>query len=180
MSEHTPQMASTRSAFESALDALGVTVTYTAESELAAAVEDTITEPAVGVELDDRFGDATFSLADTPITVDPTPAELRAATTGVTSAELGVGDYGSLVLSMTERASELVSLFVERHVAIIDEADIQPDMNAAVTELDELFNETGGSAIIATGPSATADMGALVKGAHGPREVHVIVVAEGS
>lgn len=180
MSEHTPQMASIRSAFESSLDELGVTVTYTTESELAAAVEDAITEPAVGVELDDRFGDAMFSLADTSITVDPTPVELREATTGVTSAELGVGDYGSLVLSLTEHASELVSLFVERHVAIVAENDIQPDMDAAVAELDELFNETGGSAIIATGPSATADMGALVKGAHGPREVHVIVVAEGS
>ena len=169
-------MESKRASFEGALEALGVTVSSTSESELEAAVTEAVTEPAVGVALDETVGDGTFSLVETPITVDPTPAVLREATTGVTGAELGVGDYGSLVLSMTEQASELVSLFVERHVAILYEEDIQPDMDAAVAELDERFTETNGSAIIATGPSATADMGALVKGAHGPKEVHVIVV----
>ncbi|EMA21595.1 MULTISPECIES: LUD domain-containing protein [Haloarcula] len=169
-------MESKRASFEGALEALGVTVSSTSESELEAAVTEAVTEPAVGVALDETVGDGTFSLVETPITVDPTPAALREATTGVTGAELGVGDYGSLVLSMTEQASELVSLFVERHVAILYEEDIQPDMDAAVAELDERFTETNGSAIIATGPSATADMGALVKGAHGPKEVHVIVV----
>ncbi|NHX41009.1 MULTISPECIES: LUD domain-containing protein [Haloarcula] len=169
-------MESKRASFEGALEALGVTVSSTSESELEAAVTEAVTEPAVGVALDETVGDGTFSLVETPITVDPTPAALREATTGVTGAELGVGDYGSLVLSMTEQASELVSLFVERHVAILYEEDIQPDMDAAVAELDERFTETNGSAIIATGPSATADMGALVKGAHGPKEVHVVVV----
>jgi L-lactate dehydrogenase complex protein LldG len=173
-------MANTRPAFEASLDDLGVTVTQTRESDLADTVEEAITEPAVGVALAEKFGAETFSLAETPVSVDPTPVALQEATTGVTSAELGVGDYGSLVLTMTEEASELVSLFVERHVAIIHEADIQPDMDAAVAKLDERFNESGGSAIIATGPSATADMGALVKGAHGPKEVHVIVVEEGN
>jgi L-lactate dehydrogenase complex protein LldG len=171
-------MESKRASFEGALEALGVTVSSTTESELEAAVTAAVTEPAVGIALDETVGDETFSLAKTPITVDPTPAALREATTGVTDAELGVGDYGSLVLSMTEQASELVSLFVERHVAILHEEDIQPDMDTAVAELDERFTETNGSAIIATGPSATADMGALVKGAHGPKAVHVIVVEE--
>ncbi|MFW5900663.1 MAG: LUD domain-containing protein, partial [Halodesulfurarchaeum sp.] len=34
------------------------------------------------------------------------------------------------------------------------------------------------SGILATGPSATADMGATVHGVHGPSEVHVIVVTD--
>jgi L-lactate dehydrogenase complex protein LldG len=32
--------------------------------------------------------------------------------------------------------------------------------------------------VFATGPSATADMGELVYGAHGPREVAVLLVEE--
>jgi len=32
--------------------------------------------------------------------------------------------------------------------------------------------------ILATGPSATADMGGLVRGAHGPKEVHVVLLSE--
>ena len=173
-------MESKRASFEGALEALGVSVSSTTESELEAAVTEAITEPAVGVALDKSVSSEAVSLSETPVTVDPTPVALREATTGVTGAELGVGDYGSLVLSMTEQASELVSLFVERHVAVLHESAIQPDMDAAIAELDERFDETGGSAIVATGPSATADMGALVKGAHGPKEVHVIIVEEGA
>lgn len=171
-------MASKRASFEDALQTLGVTVSSVVESELEDAISEAITEPAVGVALDGTVGNKAFPPTETPITIDPTPVELRKATTGVTGAELGVGDYGSLILSMTEEGSELVSLFVERHVAILHEDDIQPDMGATVAELDKRFNETNGSAIIATGPSATADMGALVKGAHGPEEVHVILVEE--
>ncbi|EMA04641.1 L-lactate dehydrogenase complex protein LldG [Haloarcula vallismortis] len=173
-------MESKRASFEGALEALGVAVSSTPESELEAAVTEAVMEPAVGVGLDETVGDEAFSLTETPVTVDPTPVALREAVTGVTGAELGVGDYGSLVLTMTEQASELVSLFVERHVAILHEEDIQPDMDTAVAELDEWVTETNGSAIIATGPSATADMGALVRGAHGPKEVHVIIVEEGA
>ncbi|TKX83368.1 hypothetical protein EXE43_24625, partial [Halorubrum sp. SS5] len=32
--------------------------------------------------------------------------------------------------------------------------------------------------VFATGPSATADMGGLVHGAHGPKEVHVVLLRE--
>jgi L-lactate dehydrogenase complex protein LldG len=36
--------------------------------------------------------------------------------------------------------------------------------------------EDGTDVIVATGPSATADMGALVTGAHGPKAVHAVLV----
>jgi L-lactate dehydrogenase complex protein LldG len=49
-------------------------------------------------------------------------------------------------------------------------------MAAAFEWLGEVLRETRGSAVLATGPSATADMGALVQGAHGPKEVHVVVI----
>jgi len=69
-----------------------------------------------------------------------------------------------------------VSLFVDRHVAVLDEADVVPNMEAAFERFGAEIPDTYGDAIIATGPSATADMGALVKGAHGPSEVRVVVV----
>jgi L-lactate dehydrogenase complex protein LldG len=49
-------------------------------------------------------------------------------------------------------------------------------MPEAFSWLAEHVTSEGGSAIVATGPSATADMGALVKGAHGPKVVHVVVL----
>ncbi|SNZ15191.1 L-lactate dehydrogenase complex protein LldG [Natronoarchaeum philippinense] len=172
-------MASALSTFESSLDELGVSVTNTTAEAFGDRLDDVIVEAAVGVSLDRAFDEPDLSLDAAAVEVDPTPASLRAATTGVTGASLGVADYGSLALTLTDRASELVSLFVERHVAVVRAADIVADMDAAVEDLHETFNDEGGSAILATGPSATADMGALVKGAHGPKDVHVIVVEEG-
>ncbi|WP_135305047.1 LUD domain-containing protein [Haloarcula amylovorans] len=171
-------MATTGSSFERALDELGVSVTHVDRAEFRDEIENAVDAPAVGVPLAETFGDAAFSLAETSVEVDPTPTALRDATTGVTGAQLGIADYGTLVLALTEQASELVSLFVERHVAVVRASGIVSEMDAAIEELDEEFSETRGSAILATGPSATADMGTLVKGAHGPREVHVVLVEE--
>lgn len=141
--------------------------------EVAEAIEEFVTGPTVGVSLerdDVAFPDS--------VTVDPTPATLEAATTGVTSAACAVADYGSLVLPSDSVGSELVSLFVDRHVAVVDEGDVVADMDAAFERFGAEIPDAYGDAIIATGPSATADMGALVKGAHGPSEVRVVVVED--
>lgn len=127
---------------------------------------------SVGVELEGTD----VSLTGTDVEVDPTPAALKAATTGVTPASFAIGDYGSVVVSESPAGSDLVSLFVDRHVAVVNERDVVPDMEAAFDRFGEAFREQAQSDIIATGPSATADMGALVRGAHGPSEVHVLIV----
>jgi L-lactate dehydrogenase complex protein LldG len=148
-----------------------VTVTRTAVESLPETIADTIEGRAVAAPL--PWEDCT--LPDS-VTTDPTPRELDEAVTGVTAASLAVADYGSIVLEPTPEGSEPVSLFPDLHVVVLREHDIVPDMAAAFEWFGERFRETGGSAIVATGPSATADMGALVRGAHGPKEVHAVVV----
>lgn len=160
------------SSMERALGEVDVTCERVSTEDCPAAIADAVEEPAVGVSLDE-FG---VSLSETPVTVDPTPSELEAARTGVTGASLGVAEYGSLVLPQTDDGSELVSLFVDRHVAVLRERDVVPDMETAFDRLDGDIPDDVGSAILATGPSATADMGALVKGAHGPQTVHAVIV----
>ncbi|WP_331458237.1 LUD domain-containing protein [Haloferax gibbonsii] len=137
-----------------------------------------IRSPAVGVPFDDEFDNPSLSLDRTVIDVDPTPVALRNAATGVTPARLGIADYGSVALYMTGHGSELVSLLVEHHVAVVRADDIAPSLGSAMETLQTELDKTRGSAIVATGPSATADMGELVQGAHGPRKVDVIVVEE--
>ncbi|WP_324760754.1 LUD domain-containing protein [Haloarcula sp. GH36] len=169
-------MTESDSPFAASLDELGVTVTSTDRAGVPAAIDEAVVKPAVGVSPGEEFAHGELPLAEAGIDLDPTPAALEAATTGVSVAELGIGDYGSLALTSTGDGSELVSLFVERHVALLHQDDIAPDMDEAVETLETTLARTRGSTIIATGPSATADMGALVKGAHGPETVHVIVV----
>ncbi|WP_123537687.1 LUD domain-containing protein [Halosimplex salinum] len=154
------------------LEAAGVRTRRVRPAAFAETIDDLAAGPAVGVELTDL----PVSLADAPVSVDPTPAELRAATVGVTPASLSVAGYGSLVLPGTADGAELVSLFVEHHVAVLRESDVVHDMEAAFDEFDADAETAAESRILATGPSATADMGALVEGAHGPKTVTAVVL----
>lgn len=167
-------------AFTQALSRLEVTWTRTPPGGLGAALREAVAPPAVApASLFERFGieeEAVFEEAG--ITLQPTVAQLQAARTGVTEACLGVADYGSLLLRNAPDGAEPVSLFPERHVAVLRAADIVPDLPAAFGWLGRALREAKSSFVIATGPSATADMGALVRGAHGPKTVHVIIVEE--
>jgi L-lactate dehydrogenase complex protein LldG len=149
----------------------GIEMTRTTAESLPQTLESVITMPVVGAPL--PWDDC--SLPEI-VPTDPSPAELDAAVTGVSAASLAIADYGSVVLEATPDGAEPVSLFPDQHVVVLREDDIVPDMETAFEWFGERFRDTGGSAIIATGPSATADMGALVKGAHGPKAVHAVVV----
>jgi len=175
-----PPMSTDADAAVAKLEKVRVETYRTAPDEFADTVESVVDGPAVGVEL----ADLDVSLSDTPVAVDPTPAALKAATTGVTAASLCVADYGTLVLPDDDRGSELVSLFVDHHVAILRESDVVPDMETAFERFDADLHgsaaagESRTSRILATGPSATADMGELVIGAHGPETVTALVLEE--
>ncbi|AFZ74154.1 LutC/YkgG family protein [Natronobacterium gregoryi] len=167
--------------FESRLADLEVSVTRTEpdEDQFADVLETVVADH--DHDLDAVVGTRIpFSSVSLPnwIDDDPTPATLEAATTGVTAASLGIADYGSVVLPATPDGSEPVSLFPDLHVPVLRERDLVADMPTAIELLGPDLRD-GKSAIVATGPSATADMGALVKGAHGPKDVHVVLLEDG-
>jgi len=166
-----PSTAPTTAQFVDRLEDFGVSWTIAAPDEVETEIKAVAATPTVGV-------DPGIEGVSLPSAVDReiTPATVDAAATGVTGAVLGVADYGSIVIPSTRSGVEPVSLFADQHVAVIREADIVPGMGDALAELGDSFRDDDWSGIIATGPSATADMGALVKGAHGPKTVHVIIV----
>ena len=158
--------------FEEELAALDVAVTRTTPTAFESTLQEIVTDPVVGTPLP-------LENVALPEWVDdePTPATLEAATTGVTAAAMGIADYGTVVLPSTPEGTEQVSLFPDLHVPVLRGADLVADMHTAIDRLGPQLR-AGESAILATGPSATADMGALVKGAHGPKEVHVVIVED--
>ncbi len=160
--------------FESSLQEVESSVTRTTPQSLEATLQAVIERPAVGVQL--PFD--TCSLADLDVNLHPTPRTLQSAVCGITTAVLGIATYGTLVLEATPTGSELSSLFPDHHVAVLRAADVVPDMETAFEHLSELVAAGRGDHVLATGPSATADMGSLVYGAHGPREVTVVLVEE--
>lgn len=106
--------------------------------------------------------------------------QLRAACSvadaGVTGADYALADTGSLVLFSSPAEARMISLLPPLHVAVIRREQI-------LTGLDELFSleplpgERSSSMVLITGPSRTADIEQiLIRGVHGPGEIHVVVV----
>jgi L-lactate utilization protein LutC len=102
---------------------------------------------------------------------------LFAADVGVTGAQAGIAETGSLVLDSHAELHRLVSLVPPIHVAILRADAIVGDLGAALSALDR-SGESGAVTLI-TGPSRTADIELeLVIGVHGPRELHAIVLED--
>ncbi|MFB6256484.1 MAG: LUD domain-containing protein [Haloplanus sp.] len=159
--------------FREGLERHAVTVTETTPASFPEAVTDAVEPPALGTPL--PFDD--LALPDS-IPTDLTAGTLEAARTGVTAARLGIADYGSVALATTPAGDEPVSLFPERHVVVLRAADVVPGVREALAELGPRAREDDRSYVLATGPSATADMGGLVLGAHGPETVHLVLVRD--
>lgn len=160
--------------FESALAGQDVGCTHTEADGFADALADVVEPPAVGAPLDIDG----VSLDGTGVVTSPTPRQLRDAETGVAQAGAGVAEYGTLVVQSDVGGTEPVSLFPPTHVAVLRASDVLPDVRAGLDWLAEEFAAGRDSAVLATGPSATADMGAPVLGAHGPKHVHVLLVTD--
>jgi len=157
--------------FASSLSDIGVTMTTTEPGDFAATVDGVVTEPAVGIPLDTEE----LSLADTVVETPPTPRHLQEAETGVTAAGKAIAEYGTLLINSDADGTEPVSLYPPSHVAVVCESDLFSTIDDATDYLDSRLN-AGGTSVFATGASSTGDMGALVEGVHGPKQVTVVFV----
>ncbi len=106
----------------------------------------------------------------------PTDDQLASADAGITEAFAGVARSGSICVAMGPPLRSAASLLMPLHVALLPAERI-------VLRPRELFDASGiGAAamqrniIIITGPSATADMGPLVRGVHGPHRLHILLL----
>jgi L-lactate dehydrogenase complex protein LldG len=160
--------------FQQSLSQSNTESTVTTPETFAETLAAVVDRPAVGAAL--PFEDV--DLADAPVTLNPTPAQLREAKTGVTAAGLGVASLGTVAIQSRAAGDELVSIHPETHVVVVRERDLCPDLDAAFDWLEGRFDEGERSFVLATGASATGDMGALVEGVHGPEDVHVIVLTD--
>jgi len=153
-------------------DRLGVQWTRTTASGLRTTLQSVIEAPAVGAPLPFDGLALPKELVDT----DPSPAALEAAGTGITAVRMAIAATGTIVIESTTGPTEAASLFPRLHIAVLRRADVVPSIKAAFAHLGPALRNEHVTAVLATGPSATADMGALVRGAHGPAQVHVLIV----
>ncbi len=107
-------------------------------------------------------------------------AELKeacaSADVGITGADYALADTGSLVTLSAPGEARLISLLLPVHIALVPKQRLLTGLDELFTLLPDPAAQTS-SMVIITGPSRTADIEQiLVKGVHGPRMVHAILV----
>lgn len=99
----------------------------------------------------------------------------------ISYARLGVVDTGSIVTWTGKSNPATNNLLVEAHIVLVDLADLVTNMEQAWENINAIQangRRPRGISFI-SGPSSTADIELqLVKGAHGPRHWHVILIGD--
>lgn len=106
----------------------------------------------------------------------PADEQLATADAGITGAFAGVASSGSVCVALGMELSATASLLMPLHIVLLCAARI-------VARPRDLFDPAclGGEGlrrnlVFITGPSATADMGPLVRGVHGPHRLHILLL----
>lgn len=99
---------------------------------------------------------------------------------GITGADAALAATGSLVLSSGRGKHRTTSLLPDVHLAVIRPSQIRPDFESWISEqrtIGQPAFHVASNTVIISGPSKTADIAQeLIKGAHGPRVVHIFIV----
>src|SRR5687767_9721020 len=94
---------------------------------------------------------------------------------GITSAQAGIAETGTLVLDSSAERNRLVSLVPPIHIAILDASKIFLTLGETLAAL-QAGDELSPAITFITGPSRTADIElTLTLGVHGPQELYVII-----
>ncbi len=107
-----------------------------------------------------------------------TPLEQAAeADIGITTAQAGIADTGTMVLFHTSKRGRLAALLPTVHLAILKKDLLFADKFNYLKETVSQGIDIGATPMTwVTGPSLTADIEkVLVRGAHGPRRVIVLL-----
>lgn len=102
---------------------------------------------------------------------------------GITGVDFALAESGTLVLSSVTEGAQLASLAPPVHVALYRRGQLFGSLEELLERLavprDANEPVLGRSVVFITGPSRTADIEQiLIRGVHGPRELHAILVEE--
>jgi len=126
------------------------------------------------VEVDKALKGRTFIRSSDPFS----RAAIATIDVGITSADYALADTGSLVMFTESNESRLLSLLPPCHIAVISSSKIVASLDD-VFRLRPLPGAQSSAMVVITGPSRTADIEMrLVRGVHGPGEIHVIIIED--
>jgi len=97
---------------------------------------------------------------------------------GITGAQWGIAETGTLVLESEKEFNRLASLVPPIHICLIETKKLRQTLGEVLEKLNENGRENLSRTItFITGPSRTSDIElTLAIGVHGPGKLYVIVV----
>ena len=96
----------------------------------------------------------------------------------ITEALAGIAETGTLVCGSSESHPTSLNFLPENHVVVMSESRLFKHMEDVWQELRRLPGGLPRAVNLITGPSKTADVEQTIQyGAHGPRRLHVIIIA---
>ena len=110
------------------------------------------------------------------ITEKASAAELFDCDLGITGAQFGIAETGTLVLESEKEFNRLTSLVPPIHVCILETKHLHQTLGEVLKILEKDLSRT---ITFITGPSRTSDIElTLAIGVHGPAELYVILIDE--
>lgn len=98
---------------------------------------------------------------------------------GLTLADYGIAETGTLVIDSQREAVRLATMISEFHVALLPTSRIYPNAEALEGELRSMMMAAPGYLAFVTGASRTADIERLLAiGVHGPLELHIVLMED--
>lgn len=95
---------------------------------------------------------------------------------GITGADAGLAESGSVVLLHGEGRPRMASLAPRIHVALLEISRMHRSLAFWVRRYPELVDQTS-NLVVVTGPSRTGDIEQQLNlGVHGPRNLHVVLI----
>lgn len=95
---------------------------------------------------------------------------------GITSAQFGIAETGTLVIESDKEFNRLTSLVPPIHICVLEAKKIRQTLGEVLQELE---NNLSRSITFITGQSRTSDIElTLALGVHGPAELYVILIEE--
>jgi len=117
---------------------------------------------------------------DYQIKVNTNVDEILKANVGITSCEYLIARTGGIMVSSKQGSGRRLFAYPEKHFVVAFTSQLVPDLKDAMTNIKKKYaNELPSLITVITGPSRTADIEkTIVLGAHGPRELFVLLVED--
>jgi L-lactate dehydrogenase complex protein LldG len=108
----------------------------------------------------------------------PADEQLATADAGITEAFAGIASAGSICIASGPSLASAASLMMPFHLVLLPASRIVARPRDVFDSPSLASDSLHRDLVFITGPSATADMGPLVRGVHGPHRLHILLLEQ--